>query len=66
MLRLRLTDGLNLDEAASLYGIDTGKITRKVKPLIKSGLVKMKNGAGSLTPRGFLLSNAVTGALLYD
>ena len=66
MLRLRLCEGLHLAEAAEKYGADTEKITKKAKPLIKSGLVKMENGAVSLTPRGFLLSNTVTAALLYE
>jgi len=64
MLRLRLCEGLNLAEAAERYSVDTDKIAKKTKPL--TGLVKMENGIISLTSRGFLLSNAVTAALLYD
>jgi len=64
MLRLRLTEGLNLAKAAEIYNVDTDKIAKKTKPL--NGLLKIKDGVITLTPQGFLLSNAVTAALLYD
>ncbi len=59
MLRLRLTEGLNLDQAP-----DAEKLLTKAKPIQAHGLLEIKNGAISLTPKGFLVSNTVIGELL--
>ena len=65
MLRLRLREGLDLAEAAAVFGADTGAIRQRALPLEKRGLLRIEGDAVSLTPEGFLLSNAVTGALLF-
>lgn len=65
MLRLRLCDGLDLNRAASRYGADVDAIAKKAEPLQKNGLLTVKNGVIALTPRGFLVSNSVTAALLW-
>jgi oxygen-independent coproporphyrinogen-3 oxidase len=64
MLRLRLAEGLDLTQAASLYDIDVSSIITKAKPMEQHGLLKTKNGVISLTPRGLLVSNSVIAGIL--
>jgi oxygen-independent coproporphyrinogen-3 oxidase len=64
MLRLRLAEGLDLNRAASLYDIDAIKLLNKAKPMEQHGLLQTKNGVISLTPQGFLVSNAIIAELL--
>jgi oxygen-independent coproporphyrinogen-3 oxidase len=64
MLRLRLSEGLDLSQAASLYDIDAKRILAKAKPMEEHGLIKTKNGVISLTPQGFLVSNSIIAGLL--
>lgn len=66
MLRLRLCEGLNLNESVKLYGAVLPAITKKARKLEQNGLLTIKNGVVSLTPKGFLLSNSVIANLLYD
>lgn len=66
MLRLRLTDGLNMEEFALTYPqAPVSKILGNAAKFKGSGLVEVLGKTIALTPRGFLLSNAVTGELLY-
>ena len=65
MLRLRLAEGLNLQEAERRFGIDPLPILRKAEAMEEQGLVRMGDTTISLTPEGFLISNAVTGRLLF-
>lgn len=65
MLRLRLCDGLSAGELRRRYGVDAAALLEKARPLEAGGLLRISGGVIALTPRGFLLSNAVTGALLY-
>lgn len=65
MLRLRLCEGLDLTAAAKKFNIDTSKTAKKAAALESHGLLSFKNNIISLTPKGFLLSNAVTAELLY-
>ncbi len=65
MLRLRLAEGLQLSQAKGLYGIDTQEILTKAKSLEQQGLVVLSQDTIALTPKGRLLSNAVTGHLLF-
>lgn len=65
MLRLRLCEGLDLNETAKNFGADTQRIAKKAAALEKQGLLSFKNNIISLTPRGFLLSNPVTASLLF-
>lgn len=64
MLRLRLCEGLDLTEAGERFGVETGSIAKKATALERHGLLVFKNNVISLTPQGFLLSNAVTAELL--
>lgn len=65
MLRLRLCEGLDLSEAGKRFRVDTDKIAKKATALKKQGLLSFKNNVVSLTPEGFLISNAVTADLLF-
>lgn len=62
MLRLRLSEGLSLDE----FGRRGGSSEKLVQNLsnIPKEYYKFDDNRISLTPRGFLVSNAVIGALL--
>lgn len=62
MLRLRLCEGLDLKEYGKRGG-NAGEMSENLKKLPKN-LVFMKNDTISLTAEGFLVSNAVIGALL--
>jgi oxygen-independent coproporphyrinogen-3 oxidase len=64
MLRLRLAEGLDTNQAASLYNIDAEHILAKAKPMERHGLLKTKNGVITLTPHGFLVSNSVIAEIL--
>lgn len=68
MLRLRLIQGLDLQEACARFPFSQEEIPRikkRAEPLVKSGHVQIYNDTISLTPEGFLLSNTVTAALLF-
>lgn len=62
MLRLRLSEGLSFKEYEK-HGGNVNLLTAKIKT-IPPEYINMKNGKVSLTPKGFLVSNAVIGALL--
>ena len=66
MLRLRLVAGLDLPLCAKAFGenINTEAIAQKARSLERNRLLSLKDGVISLTPEGFLLSNAVTAELL--
>jgi oxygen-independent coproporphyrinogen-3 oxidase len=59
MLRLRLTRGLDLAEAQSLYGVDGEALKQKALPYVGRGLAQLEGEVLSLTPEGFLLSNTI-------
>ena len=66
MLRLRLTDGLDVSELEKRFPEVSGeKILENAKPFEKPGLLKIKGTKISFTPKGFLLSNALTAEILY-
>jgi oxygen-independent coproporphyrinogen-3 oxidase len=64
MLRLRLTRGLNLTEAQTLYGVDKEALKQKALPYVGRRLARLEGEVLSLTPEGFLLSNTILAALL--
>ena len=65
MLRLRLKEGLILDELLSLYGEEVVTPIKEKAPLLaKQGLVNYNEKTISLTKKGFLLSNAVISQFL--
>ena len=63
MLRLRLTEGFNTALVAELGG-DHLPLLEEAKRLVALGLCRVDGSVVSLTPRGFLLSNAITVQLL--
>ncbi len=65
MLRLRLMDGLNINELKRLYGEKSADTIIKKAPLLKEqGLVNFDGESIALTEKGFLLSNSVIIELL--
>lgn len=67
MLRLRLQEGLKIEEIKVLYGEDSADSIIKKAPLLKEqGLINYDNRRISLTEKGFLLSNSVIIELLGE
>ena len=66
MLRIRLSEGLDLINCKERFNIDKESIILKAKPMISAGLVKLENSVISLTPKGFLLSNIIIGKLFVQ
>ena len=65
MLRLRLKEGLNLNELTRLYGNDSTKSIIEKAPLLKEqGFINFENNTISLTEKGFLLSNSIIAELI--
>lgn len=62
MLRLRLTEGLSFADCAR-FGVSRETLLRRSKG-IPSAYLRLSENAISLTPQGFLVSNAVIGKLL--
>lgn len=65
MLRLRLNPGLSLSVLEKEFGTDTTHIRQRLEPMIKQGYATLKNNYITFTPKGFLISNYLTGELLY-
>ncbi len=66
MLRLRLSDGIDLNEISELYGVQkVTELLNKAKRFENSGLLTLTDRNLRLTVQGFLVSNAVIGELLY-
>lgn len=61
MLRLRLTEGLDLND----FPEHKDSILKKIPALIKSGYINYNNDNISLTPNGFLVSNSVIEYLVF-
>ena len=65
MLRLRLKEGLNLNELTRIYGEDATKNIKEKAPLLKEqGFVNFENNIISLTEKGFLISNTIISELI--
>ncbi len=62
MLKLRLSEGVDLDKVQAVYSVAKRDIERKLKEL-PNDLYRYENGTVALTPKGFLVSNAVIGIL---
>ncbi len=66
MLRLRLSDGLDLAELAEKFPeAPAEEILQSAKPFESPGLLKISGKTISFTPKGFLLSNALTAEILF-
>ena len=63
MLRLRLSEGLSLAEAAR-FGIGPEALKHKAAPYAQAGLLRLEGDKISLTPEGFLVSNSLIGKLI--
>lgn len=61
MLRLRLSEGLNLSDT----GIHKDRLIKKIPPLIKAGYVRFNGENISLTEKGFLMSNSIIEYLIF-
>lgn len=61
MLRLRLSEGLDLDDFSEYRN----GILKKIPELIKSGYINYNENHISLTPEGFLVSNSVIEYLIF-
>lgn len=65
MLRLRLTQGLNLCDAASCCTqIDAAAVLAAAEPMQQAGLLTVNGDTIALTPQGFLVSNTVIARLI--
>lgn len=65
MLRLRLTDGIDLDELAAQFGAASAeRVSRRAEPLARAGLIKCDGRHLALTPRGMLVSNSIIGRFI--
>ncbi len=66
MLRLRLKEGIDLDELSNLFGAEkTDKLKQKAAKFKGTGLVDLNDSTLSLTVNGFLVSNTVISELLF-
>ncbi len=61
MLRLRLSEGLNLNDVES----HRNRLIKKIPPLIKAGYIDFNGENVSLTEKGFLMSNSVIEYLIF-
>lgn len=65
MLRLRLNEGLQTDRVRSRFGFDIpSEMLERARKFEKNGMVKLTENSISLTPEGFLVSNAIITDLL--
>ena len=65
MLRLRLTEGLDVSGLAEIFPeAPAEEILENAKPFEKPGLLRISGSRISFTPKGFLLSNALTAEIL--
>ena len=66
MLALRLTDGLTDAQWEERFGELLPQVYKvRAKQYETAGLVRMTEGGFALTAQGFLVSNALIGAILY-
>ena len=67
MLRLRTSDGLDLDIIASRYGDQAANaIFCKSQQFINQGLLKLNNNTLTLTPQGVMMSDNIIRELMWD
>ncbi len=66
MLALRLTKGVDFLTLCARFHKDPAPIFRAAAPLESAGLLTVREGKIALTPKGFLVSNAVIGRLVLQ
>lgn len=60
MLKLRLTEGLNVAEFKEKFGFDFGeRFAKELKLYINNGFMEFSNGHYSFTPKGMYVSNYI-------
>lgn len=60
MLKLRLKEGLNLEELGLIYGVTANeRLEKLINSLVANKLIEFNNKTISLTPQGFLISNTI-------
>ena len=67
MLRLRLAQGLDLDELERRWPgqqAETLRLRRQLGPMVRAGLARLQGPVFRLTPRGFLVSNSIIARLI--
>lgn len=67
MLRLRLREGFDLTELDRRWpgaADENHRLRRRLPPLVGAGLARLEGERLSLTPRGFLVSNAILAQLI--
>ncbi len=65
MLKLRLTEGINLDEYKKVFGENVSKdFFNKIDLYSKSGYMNYNNNKISFTSKGFLVSNSIISDLI--
>jgi oxygen-independent coproporphyrinogen-3 oxidase len=65
MLRLRLTEGIDVNEFKEKFGKDFGAMFEKeLKLYIDNGFMELKNGHYSFTPKGMYVSNYILSSFL--
>ncbi|MBQ9744632.1 MAG: radical SAM family heme chaperone HemW [Clostridia bacterium] len=64
MLRLRLSDGVNVKEFEERFEISFENRYKKISMYEKSGYICKKNGAYAFTPKGFFVSNYILSDIL--
>lgn len=66
MLRLRLSDGVNVKEFEERFGISFDSRYKKIAMYEKNGYICKKNGAYAFTPKGFFVSNYILSDILEN
>jgi len=67
MLRMRLTEGINLDEYEKVFGSEAVKdLIRKAEKYIKADFIALKSNSIHFTVKGMLVSNTILTDLLYS
>lgn len=67
MLRLRLTDGIDLNEYEKVFGSDAVKDFKKdIEKYVRNNFMKINDNKVFFTPNGMLVSNTILADLLYS
>ncbi len=64
MLKLRTSAGIDEDEFYKRFHMDFAPYARRLEKFVATGHAEYRGGAWRLTPKGFLVSNAILGEVL--